>query len=149
MKTVGVPFVWILNLIEFFDRLFRPAPKPTLKSEIFPTFENDNRELIRELAEREPRMVMKETTKFRPISHGDKIAFEVSDEFEPVFLNTPRNHSPEIRAPKGAALRKSVLFRTNRGEYMSAKVVGWESDGALILSRKNGPPFRRYLIATA
>mgnify|MGYP001559801740 CR=1 FL=1 len=108
---------------------FRQFARRNRETESFPQFENNARETVRELSEREP-------------------VVEIPEEFMPVFLNEPRNHSPEVRAPKGVALRKSVLFRTHRGEYMSAKVVGWENDGALILSRKNGPPFCRRLPAT-
>ncbi len=129
MKTLTNPFVFLLNIIEFFDRLFRRrAPQEV---ETFPQFENDNRELIKKLSEREPVVEVPEE----------------SEEFMPVFENDARQHSPEIRAPKGIALQKSIQFLTRRGIYLSAKVVGysWEDPRTLILSRNGGPLFRRRL----
>lgn len=126
MKAFTVPFGWFLNIIAFFDNLFRrPAPP------LFPHFENDARETMREIEERTPVVEIPEK----------------SEEFMPVFFNDTRQHSPEIRAPQGIALRKSVQFRTHRGEYRSAKVVGWDGDGSLVLSRNNGPRFRRTITA--
>ncbi len=114
MKTLTASFVWLFNIIEFFDRLFRPTPKPTPtpEPETFPTFENDARKTVREIEEREPE---------------------------------PPSTEPEVRAPKGIALHKSVHFRTRRGLYLSAKVVGysWEDDRLLALSRNGGPVFFR------
>jgi hypothetical protein len=116
MKTLAVPFIWFLNLIEMLDRLFRPAkPTPVEKptEEIAPIFENNARETVREIEERQA---------------------------------TPPPES-EILAPRGVCLRKSVLFRTRRGTFLSAKVVGSSlEDGRLVaLSRNGGPVFFRRL----
>ena len=150
MKTLNaVLLVPVLNLIEWFDRLFRPVrpQKPaSSEEEIFPIFENEPRAVVREVEERtEPPpddgLVMEERTLFRPIPHKGGIAFEVSEDFEPVFTHKSES---EIKAPLGFCLRKSVLFRTKSGKYLSAKVVGGEGE-FLVLSRKNGPLFRRRL----
>lgn len=131
-KAIVNPLLVVLNtFIEFifkpFVRRHRPST-PLQEVETFPQFENDNHELVKELADREI-----------PVA-------EIADEPEsfPVFLSTGE-HSPAIRAPYGVALRKSVQFRAHAGNYCSAKVIGWEADGSLLLSRKNGPPFRRRL----
>lgn len=126
MKTLTAPFVLLLNIIEFLDRLFHPKrrPEPLLvlpaenPSEIF---EEGGKEIIRDLTENAPPA--------KPVA-------------EP-----PRNES-EIVAPNGICLRKSVHFRTRRGDLRSAKVLGysWEDDGNfLVLSRNGGPLFRRRL----
>lgn len=78
-------------------------------------------------------------TELMPIMENDNRELIKLTECEPVA------EIPEIWAPKGIALRKSVMFLARSGKYRSAKVVGWEADGSLILSRKNGPPFRRRL----
>jgi len=111
--------------MEFISGLFvrkhKPTPAPAQEEEIIPIFENDAREIVREIEERKP-----------PTAEATDIAL--------MFVG------PEIKAPLGICLRKSVQFRTRRGEYMSAKVVG--SDGEdLLLSRNNGPTFRRSLLS--
>ena len=111
MKTIAaVLIVPFLNILAFFDNLFRRPAPPLFKTETFPVFENDAQETVREIMARES-------------------------------VSPP----PAVQAPKGIALRKSVMFRAHSGAYRSAKVVGWDADGALILSRKNGPPFRRFI----
>ena len=130
-KAVVHPFliVWSKFLEFIFKQFVRRHRRTPQEIEIFPQFENDNREIIKELSERELVVEIPEE----------------SEEFMPVFENDTGNHSPEIRAPKGIALRKSVQFRTNRGLYLSAKVVGysWEDPNLLVLSRNGGPLFRR------
>lgn len=134
-KTAVHPFLIVWSkFIEFifkpFIRRHRSTP-PQQEAETSPQFENDPKETVRELEERTPIMEV-----------PDK-----SEEFMPVFLNDTGNHSPEVRAPKGIALRKSVQFRTNRSLYLTAKVVGysWEDPSVLLLSRNGGLLFRRRL----
>ncbi|TSC83411.1 MAG: hypothetical protein G01um101417_618 [Parcubacteria group bacterium Gr01-1014_17] len=131
-KAIVNPLLVVLSsFIEFIFKPFvrRHRSAPVQEVETFPQFENDNRELIKELGKEGPIVEIPEE----------------SEEFMPVFLNNSGGHSPAIRAPHGIALQKSVQFLTRRGGYCSAKVVGWDGDGALILSRKNGPRFRRQL----
>lgn len=125
MKTLTAPFVLLLNIIEFLDRLFHPFHRPgppvlpaETPSEIF---EEDSKEVVRDLTENAPA--------------------------EPSAEPPPRNES-EIDAPNGICLRKSIHFRTRAGGLLSAKVMGysWEDDGHfLVLSRNGGPLFRRRL----
>ncbi len=95
---------------------------------------------------------------FRPFHHPAPKPTPETETF-PVFENDARETvheieerkpeppapEPEVRAPNGIALRKSVLFRTRTGLYLSAKVVGysWEDDRLLALQRNGGPVFFR------
>ena len=124
--TNTVRFNPLLVLSAFIEFIFKPfirrhrSTATPIEAEIIPVFENDARETVRELVEGE-------ATTSEPDEH-----------------KTERSGEPEVKAPLGICLRKSVLFRTNRGEYRSAKVVGYDGED-LILSRKNGPRFRRRL----
>ena len=126
MKTLTATVLTpTLNLIEWFDRLFRPVPpqKPAAEEEIFPIFENEPRAVVREIEEREAAT-------------------------QP---QAPKSSAPEILAPRGICIGKSVKFLRRQWRkyphhlYLSAKVVGysWDDPKILLLSRNNGDPFRR------
>lgn len=124
MKAISSAFVLLFNIIEFFDRLFRHAPRPSVPQAEAPTeiFEEDSKEVVRDLTEDAPPA-------------------------EPAPELPPRQES-EIVAPNGICLRKSVYYRTRAGCLLSAKVMGysWEDDRHfLVLSRNGGPLFKRRL----
>jgi len=111
--------------MEFISGLFvrkhKPTPAPAPEAEIMPIFENDAREIVREIEENEKSE-------------------------NPEEVNCIAEPMPQLKAPRGICLRKPVQFRTRRGGYMSAKVVGHDGTD-LILSRNNGPMFRRSLLS--
>lgn len=111
-------FVILSSLIEILLKPFRRPEPPVLPVETpSEIFENDAREVVREIEEHKP------------------------------VAGPPRQES-EILALNGICLRKSVHFRTRAGDLRSAKVMGysWENDEHfLVLSRKDGPLFKRRL----
>jgi len=111
--------------MEFISGLFvrkhKPTPAPAQEEEIIPIFENDAREIVREIEERD----------------------NESEEANCLAVAEPM---PQLKTGRGICLRKSVLFRTQSGRYLSAKVVGHDGTD-LILSRNNGPMFRRSLLS--
>lgn len=123
-KVIIHPLLVVLS--SFIEFIFKPFVR---KHRQTPTdqeiFENDARETVREIEERE-RVV--------------DVVVEIPEE-SAEFVSIP-----EIHAPLGICLRKSVMFRTHRGPYLAAKVVGYD-DGELILSRNGGPRFRRTITA--
>lgn len=113
--------VVLSSFIEFIFKPFIRRHRPSTPEAEAPTeiFEEDSREVVRDLTENAPA--------------------------EPA-AEPPRSES-EILAPNGICLRKSVKFRTKAGNLLSAKVMGYsfEDPTILLLSRNGGPLFKRRL----